>query len=128
MEGFRNHMAIDGSLKGISVKDVACGWAVVQLDYDKEEEQWYATYGTRLAELYVQRTIKRAQLVAFTMALSELVGPSTVHTDNMGIMDGLWRGEEGCVGPKTIRCDLWLQFLFFFGSWDVDVKHVKARS
>ena len=43
------------------------------------------------AELEVQRTIKR----------SELFGPSTIHTDNMGIVDGLW--------------------------WDEDVKHVKAH-
>ena len=37
-EGFRKHI------------DAACGWAVVQLDHDKEEEPWYAIYGTMLAE------------------------------------------------------------------------------
>ena len=45
VESFRNHTAIDGSLEGVSGRDAACGWAVVQLDYDKEEEPWYATYG-----------------------------------------------------------------------------------
>ena len=53
-----------------------------------------------LAELEVQRTIKRAELWAFTMALSELVGPSTIHAESIGILDGLWRGEEGCIGPE----------------------------
>ena len=31
-------MAIDGSPKGVSGRDASCGWAVEQLDYDKEEE------------------------------------------------------------------------------------------
>ena len=51
IEGFREHVAIGRSLKGISSTDAACGWAVVQLDYDKEEETWYAIYGTMLARL-----------------------------------------------------------------------------
>ena len=58
---------------------------------------WDATYGTMLAELEVQRTIKSA--------LSELVGPSTTHTDNMGILDGLWRSEEGCIGQTHNDAD-----------------------
>ena len=62
VEGFRNHIAISGSLKGVLGKDAACGWAVVQLDCDKEEEPLYASGGTLLAELEVQRTIKRAEL------------------------------------------------------------------
>ena len=49
VEGFRNHIAIDGSLKRVSGRDAACGWTEVQLKYDKEEP-WYATYGTLLAE------------------------------------------------------------------------------
>ena len=49
-EGFRNHLAIDGSLNGVSRKDAARGWAVVQLNYDKKEESWYASYGTMLAD------------------------------------------------------------------------------
>ena len=64
-------------------------WAVVQLDYDEAEEPWYAIYGTMMVELEVQRTINRAELWAVTMALSCLIGPSSSHTDNMGIIDGL---------------------------------------
>ena len=38
VEGFREHIAIDASLKGVSRRDASCGWAVVQLDNDTEEE------------------------------------------------------------------------------------------
>ena len=46
------HIAIDVSLKGVSVRDAACAWVVVQPDYDKEEP-WYLVYGITLAELEV---------------------------------------------------------------------------
>ena len=36
VEGFRSHVATDGSLLGTAGKWGACGWAVVQLDYDEE--------------------------------------------------------------------------------------------
>ena len=35
-EGFKGHVATDGSLLGHAGKWEACGWAVVQLDYDEE--------------------------------------------------------------------------------------------
>ena len=37
-EGFKGHVATDGSLLGNAGKWGACGWAVVQLDYDGEWE------------------------------------------------------------------------------------------
>ena len=37
VEGFRGHVATDGSLRGKGGKCGACGWAVVQMDYD---ERW----------------------------------------------------------------------------------------
>ena len=40
-----------------------------------------------IAELQVQRTIKKAQL------LKKAVGPTVVHVGNKGIMVGLWKGE-----------------------------------
>ena len=86
----------------------ACRWAVVQIDNDKEEDPWYATYGTMLAELEAQRTFENAELCAFTMALSELVGLSTIHTDKMGILDGLWRENE-CFWAKTRLPILWMK-------------------
>ena len=98
VQGFRNPIAIDGSLNRVSRRDAACGWAVVQLDHDKEEEPWYDMCGTMLDELEVQRTIKRTVLWAFTRALSGLLGPSTIHTDSVDNLDGLWRGGERCIG------------------------------
>ena len=56
--------AIDGSLIGGSGRDAACGWAVAQLDYDKEEEPPCAICGTMLAGLEAQRTIKGAELLS----------------------------------------------------------------
>ena len=38
VEGFRSHVATDGSLLGEAGKWRACGWAVVQLDYHEEME------------------------------------------------------------------------------------------
>ena len=35
-EGFKGHVATDGSLLGAAGKWRACGWAEVQLDYDEE--------------------------------------------------------------------------------------------
>ena len=35
-EGFKGHVATDGSLLGTAGKWGACGWSVVQLDYDEE--------------------------------------------------------------------------------------------
>ena len=51
---------------------------MVQLDDDKEEEQWYAIYGTALGEVDVQRTVNKAGLWAFTMALAGLDPPTFV--------------------------------------------------
>ena len=35
-EGFKGHVATDGSLMAAAGKWRACGWSVVQLDYDEE--------------------------------------------------------------------------------------------
>ena len=37
-EGFKAHVATDGSLLGTAGKWRACSWAVVQLDHDEEME------------------------------------------------------------------------------------------
>ena len=47
----------------------------VKPDHDKEVEPWCAISGTMLAELEVQRTMKRAELLAFTITLSCLIEP-----------------------------------------------------
>ena len=65
VEGFKGHVATDGSLLGSAGKWRACGWAVVQLDHDEEMEPLHGMYGSMEAALEVQRTIKRAELTAF---------------------------------------------------------------
>ena len=79
------HIAIDGSRRGVSVRDADCGWAVVQLDYDGEDEPWYVVYVTLLAELDVQRTIKRADVGLYR----GFVVSATIHTNTMGIIEWL---------------------------------------
>ena len=55
-EGFKDHVA---SLLGTAGKWGACGWAVVQLDYDEELGLLLRMYGSMEGELEVQRTFKR---------------------------------------------------------------------
>ena len=62
-EGFKGHVATDGSLRTAG-KWGACGWSVMQLDDDEELWPLHGTYGSTEAELEVQRTIKRAELTA----------------------------------------------------------------
>ena len=69
----------------------ACGWALVQLDYDEEMGPLHGMYGSMEAEFEVQRTIKRAELTAFLCLLSKVCGPIKIHVDNKGIIDGLRR-------------------------------------
>ena len=66
--------------------------SVVELDHDEEMEPMHEMYGTSDAELEVQRTI---------------IGPTSVHVDNKGIIDGLlWRGELLWIGQKAKEADL----------------------
>ena len=79
----------------------ACGWAVVQLDYDEEMGPLHGMYGSMEAEFEVQRIIKRAELTAFLCLLNRVIGPIMVQVANKGIIDGLWRGERKCISPKA---------------------------
>ena len=88
MRGFLQPSALDGSLKGVSGRHAACGWAVVQLANDKEEEPWYAIHGTMMA-FGMQRTIKRAELKAFIVRITTFTilgsffeSPITVRIQN----------------------------------------------
>ena len=49
----------------------------------------HGTYGTLEAELEVQRTIERDELTAFLCILKKAIGPTMVHVDNEGIIDGV---------------------------------------
>ena len=66
----------------------ACGWSVVQLDYDEELWSLHRMHGSMEAELEVQRAIKRRVLTAFFYLLKKVTGPIKVHVDNKGIIDG----------------------------------------
>ena len=91
VEGFKGHVATDGSLLGNSGKWRACGWAVVQMDHDEEMVPLHGMNGSMETEFEVQGTIKRAELTAFLCLLRKVNGPIEVHVDNKGIIiDGLW--------------------------------------
>ena len=83
-EGFKGHVATDGSLLGTAGKWRACGWSV-QLDYDEALGPLHGMYGSMEAEFEVQRTIKRVELTAFLCLLKKVIGPIKVHVDNKGI-------------------------------------------
>ena len=76
VEGFKGHVATDGSLSGKAGKWRACGWAVVQLDCDEGMGPWRGMYGSVETELEVQRTIKGTELTAFLCILKRVIGQS----------------------------------------------------
>ena len=116
-EGFKGHVATDGSLLVNAGKWGACGSAVVQLDKNVEMGPLHGMYGSIEAEFEVQRTIKRAELRAFLCFLKKVCGPIKIHVDNKGIIDGLRKGEKECIKPKSQkRRDIL-----------VEVEHVKAH-
>ena len=90
---------------------MARGWSVLQLDHDEEMVPMHGMHGTLDAELEVQRTIKRAELTAFLCLLRKAIGPTTVHIEHNGIIDGLWRCEMRCIGSRAKDADLWIMFL-----------------
>ena len=133
VEGFWNHVATEGSLFRVSGKWSACGWSVVQMKHDEEMRPMHGMYGTQDAELEVRCTMKRAELTAFLCLFRRGIRPATVHVDKKGIIDGLWRGEMRCTGPRAKDADLWILIWEEFhrvhqeGVW-VEVEHVKAHS
>ena len=87
-EGFKGHVATDGSVLGKAGKWWACGWAVVQLDYDEEMGLLHGMYGSIEAEYEVQRTIKRTDLTAFLFLSTEWLGqPGSMSTTKELSMD-----------------------------------------
>ena len=94
-------------------------------------EPMHGLCGTLEAELSVQRPIKRAELTAFLCLLRKAIGPTVVHVDNAGIIDGLWRGETRCIAPRAKDADLWILIWeevhrFHQAGILVEVEHVKS--
>ena len=110
-EGFKGHVATDGSLLGTAGKWGACGWSVVQLDSDEELWLLHGMYDSMGAELEVQRTFKIALLCLFKNSDWTI----EVHVDNKGIIDRLWSWfshsalfclvGQSSVGPVWRSCD-----------------------
>ena len=107
VEGFRGHVATDGSLFGKTGKWGACGWAVVQLDYDEEMVPLDGVYVSNGYE--VQPTMKRAELTAFLCLLKKVIGPIKVHVVNQGTIDGFRKGEKECIKPRAGDAGLWVK-------------------
>ena len=63
VEGFRNPVATDGSLLGVSDRWVASVWSVVQLDHDEDVGPMHEMYGTLDPGLEVQRTSRGSSFV-----------------------------------------------------------------
>ena len=125
--GFKGHVATDGSLLGKAGKSKASGWAVEQLDSDEEMVPLHGE-----AEFEVQRTVKRAELTAFSCLLNRVIGPIKVYVDIKGSIDGLRRGERECIKPTAGDADLWIKILgrtALFGGTGilVEVQHVKKH-
>lgn len=59
-EGFRDHVATDGSFMSVLGKWRACGWSDVQLDYDGELAPRRGVYGSMEVKGRVQRPTKTA--------------------------------------------------------------------
>ena len=85
---------------------------MVQLDHDEEMVPMHGMHGTLDADLEVQRTIKRAELTALLCLTRKATGPTMVHVDNKGIIDGLWGGETKCISPRAMDADLYTKKVF----------------
>ena len=92
VEGFRGQVTTDASLMRKTGKWGACGWAVVQLEYDEEMGPLHGMYGSVEAEFEVQRTIKRAELTAFLYFLKKVIDPSRCMSITKELLMGY--GEE----------------------------------
>ena len=75
------------------------------------------------ADNVAAETVAESELWSLFMTLESLCEPAAIHNDNVGILDGLWKGEEGGRGSKH-----W-HLLEEADKKDVppDVKHVKAH-
>ena len=55
--------------------------------------------------MLVLRTIKRAELTVFLCLFGKVIASTMVHVNIKGTIDGLWRGEMKCIGPKAKDAD-----------------------
>ena len=72
----------------------ACGWSVVQVEFDEELGPRHGMYGSMDAELELQRTIKRAELTAFPCLLKKVIGPSRCMSTTKELLMGFGKEKE----------------------------------
>ena len=77
---------------------------MVQLDSDEEMGPLHGMYGSAEAEFEVHRTIKRAELTAFSCLLNRVIGPIKVYVDNKGIINGLRERRKRVHQADSGRC------------------------
>ena len=80
---------------------------MVQLDYDEEMGPLLGMYGSVKAEFELQRTTKTAELKAFLCLLKKANWTHKIHVENIGIIDGLRRGESP-VAQKMLGRIAWI--------------------
>ena len=95
-------------------------------------EPLYGMNDSMEADFEVQHTIKRAELTAFLCLLRKVIGPTRVHVDNKGIIDGLRKGEKEWIKPRAGDPDFWMKICDeLHGMVErgilVEVEHVKAH-
>ena len=129
--GFKGHVATDGSLLGTAEKWRACGWPVVQLDFDEESRPLHGMYGSVEAEFGVQRTIKRAELTAFLCLSRKLLDPSKCTWTSQELQMGFGEEKGNALIPKLVMrtCGKIWEELHLLTSEEilVEVEHVKAH-
>ena len=91
-----------------------------------------ASYGAMPVDLSIQRRIKRAELWAVLRALQTALPPICIHTDHMGIIQGIAKGRRWCCGARRPHADVWRRIWakledLGFPSEVVSFKHVKAH-
>ena len=99
-DGFKGHVATDGSLLGSAGKWRACRWAVVQLDYDEEIGLLHGIYGSMEAALEVQRANKRAGLTAFLCLSKKCLDLSRCMSTTKELLMGYAEEKENASKPK----------------------------
>jgi hypothetical protein len=83
--------------------------------------------------LPVQRRIKSAELWAFHQALCCILPPAVVHTDHLGIVQGLAKGKKWCTDGRRAHADIWRQVWWqlddhgYSEGAKIEVRHVKAH-
>jgi ribonuclease HI len=119
----------DGSKLG-HAEWAQCGWAWVTLSGGKVR---VGQFGALPISLPVQRRIKRAELWAFHQALCCVLPPAVIHTDHLGIEQGLTKGKQWCNDGRRAHADIWrmvwwqLEDQSYGEGADIEVRHVKAH-